>query len=144
MNKVEITGRLTKDTEIRYSQGNNTAIARNTIAVNRRGQATEGGQTADFISILAFGKTAEFLEKYGNKGVKFEIVGRIQTGSYTNKDGAKVYTTEVVVEQIEFAESKSGNAGTSAPAASQNVPDPAPDDQFMTVPDDIAEELPFN
>lgn len=140
MNKVIIIGRATKDAEIRYSQGEkSTAIARMTLAVDRRFRRDNDEQTADFISCVAFGKTAEFLEKYGRKGVKFAAEGRIQTGSYTDKEGKKVYTTDVVIEQIEFAESKSSSEG-SAPAPTPS----AGDDGFMNIPDGIEEELPFN
>lgn len=115
MNKVELSGRWTKDPEIRYTQGErSTAIARCTLAVDRRFKRDGDSQTADFINCIAFGKTAEFLEKYGRKGTKMLVVGRIQTGSYTNKDGNKVYTTEVVIEELEFAETKASHDGTSA------------------------------
>lgn len=107
-----------------------------TLAVDRRFKS-EGGDAADFISCVAFGKTAEFLEKYGFKGVKFAVEGRIQTGSFTNKEGQKVYTTDVVVENLEFAESKKSQS------ESQPAPQPSNDD-FMVIPDDIAEQLPFN
>jgi single-strand DNA-binding protein len=134
MNKVILIGRLTKDSETRYTTGAEPmAIGRFTLAVDRRG-AKEGQQTADFISCVAFGKRAEFFEKYGKKGTKFAIEGRIQTGSYTNKDGQKVYTTDVVVDQAEFAESKK----TQEPAQ----PSPA-DNGFVNVPEGIYEELPF-
>ena len=125
-------GRLTRDPEIRYSQGERSmAIARYTLAVDRRGRrGQEGGdQTADFINCVAFGKTAEFLEKFGHKGVKFIVEGRIQTGSYTNKDGVKIYTTDIVVENIEFAESK--NAGGSG------------DSGFGNIPEEMEAEMPF-
>ena len=107
MNKVILMGRLTRDAEIRYSQGESSSvIARFTLAVDRRFHRNNEDQTADFISCVAFGKTAEFLEKFGKKGVKFALEGRIQTGSYTNKDGQRVYTTDVVAENMEFAEVK--------------------------------------
>lgn len=146
MNKAILMGRLTRDAEIRYSQGENaSAIARFTLAVDRRVRRdnASGDQTADFISCVAFGKTAELLEKYGHKGTKFVLEGRIQTGSYTNKDGQRVYTTEVVVESIEFAESKSagGDGSGALGAASRND---AVGDGFMNIPDGIDEELPFN
>lgn len=149
MNKVILMGRLTRDTEIRYSQGENAmAIARFTLAVDRRKTKNSGDQqTADFISCVAFNKPAEFLEKFGHKGTKFVLEGRIQTGSYTNKDGQKVYTTDVVVESIEFAESKSsGNSAAGQGGNTQPQPSPAPagDDGFMNIPDGIDEELPFN
>lgn len=139
MNKVILIGRLCADPEVRYSQNQNqTAVARYCLAVDRRFKR-EGEQTADFISCVAFGKVAEFAEKYLRQGTKIAITGRIQTGSYTNKDGQKIYTTDVVVEDQEFAESKgasSGNGGTAPQAA-----DP---DGFMSLPDGIDEELPFN
>lgn len=135
MNKVIESGRLTKDTEITYTQGNNMAVARFSLAVDRRFKK-DGEQTADFIRCIAFGKTAEFFERFGRKGTKFLIEGRIQTGSYTNKDGQKVYTTDVVVENAEFCESKN-SSGSSA------EPQPKPDDNFMSIPNDIGEELPF-
>ena len=159
MNKLILCGRLTKDPEVRYSQGGEPmAIARYTLAVDRRRTRSNdpNEQTADFISIVAFGKAGEFAEKYLKKGTKMLITGRIQTGSYTNKDGVKVYTTEVVVEDQEFAESKnsSSNGGNydnyanSAPApASAQANDPTPaaaGDGFMNIPDGIEEELPFN
>ena len=107
MNKVILMGRLTRDPEVRYSQGEQPlAIARYSIAVDRRGRNSADGATADFINCVAFGKQGEFAEKYLHKGTKIAIIGRIQTGSYTNKDGVKVYTTDVVVEEHEFAESK--------------------------------------
>ena len=138
MNKVILLGRLTRDPEVRYSQGaQQTAIARYTIAVDRKFKR-DGEQSADFIGCVAFGKAAEFAEKYFKKGTKLAITGRIQTGSYTNKDGQKVYTTDVVIEEQEFAESKSG--GSSAPQ-------PAPADTgegFMNIPEGIDEELPFS
>ena len=148
MNKVILMGRLTRDAEIRYSQGeNSTAIARFTLAVDRRFHRDNEEQTADFISCVAFGKTAEFLEKFGKKGTKFVLEGRIQTGSYTNKDGQRVYTTEVVVEEQEFAESKASaeNNGGGYQQAAPSRPEPtqAAGDGFMNIPDAIDEELPF-
>lgn len=147
MNKVILMGRLTRDPEVRYTQGDNaSAVARFSLAVDRRFKK-DGEQTADFINCVAFGKTGEFIEKYGRKGTKFVVEGHIQTGSYTNKDGQKVYTTDVVVEQVEFAESKAasgqnGNQSSSAPTR----PEPASADSngFMNIPDSIDEELPFN
>ena len=116
MNKVIIIGRLTRDPEIKYTTGENaTATARFSLALNRRFKNKEGNYDADFINCVAFGKTAEFIEKYFTKGMAIGITGRIQTGSYTNKEGQKVYTTDVVVEETEFVESK--NKGTS-----DNVP----------------------
>ncbi len=152
MNKVILMGRLTRDPDVRYSQGESaSAVARYTLAVDRRFVRRDNpdAQTADFISCVAFGKSAEFAEKYLHKGTKIAVTGRIQTGSYTNKDGAKVYTTDVVVEDQEFAESKNaaGGAGASfgggAPSAG---PAPAPADAgdgFMNIPDGVDEELPF-
>ena len=145
MNKVILMGRLTRDPEVRYSQGENaTAVARYTLAVERRFKR-DGEQTADFIGCVAFGRAAEFAEKYLRKGVKVGVTGRIQTGSYTNKDGQKVYTTDVVIEEQEFAESKSANAEAagSAPAGAP-APSAAVGDGFMNIPDGIDEELPFN
>lgn len=155
MNKVILMGRLTRDPEIRYSQGEqSTAIARYTLAVDRRFGKNNGQdqQTADFIGCVAFGRSAEFAEKYLRKGLKLVVTGRIQTGSYTNREGQKVYTTDVVVEDQEFAESKSASAGAGtdhnyggggfAPA---DRPSPsAAGDGFMNIPDGIDEELPFN
>ncbi len=150
MNKVILMGRLTRDPEVRYSQGeSSTAVARYTLAVDRRFVRNNGGdqQTADFINCVSFGRTAEFAEKYFHKGIKIAVTGRIQTGSYTNRDGQKVYTTEVVVEEQEFAESKNANSdqfggGYSAPA--QRPAPSAAGDGFMNIPDGIDEELPFN
>ena len=145
MNKVILMGRLTREPEIRYSQGENlTAIARYSLAVDRRYNKEQ--QSADFISCVAFGKNAEFAEKYLRKGTKICVVGRIQTGSYTNNNGAKVYTTDVVVEEHEFAESKGSQESNNQ--ASQNNYAPGPsytgNDGFMNIPDGIDEELPFN
>ena len=141
MNKVILMGRLTRDPDVRYSQGEQaTAIARFSLAVDRKFKR-DGDQTADFIGCIAFGKLGEFAEKYLRKGTKVVVTGRIQTGSYTNKDGQKVYTTDVVVEECEFAESKNsanGNSSQSAPAPS------SAGDGFMNIPDGIDEELPFN
>ena len=142
MNKVILMGRLTRDPEVRYSQGENAlAIARYTLAVDRR-KNSNGEQEADFISCVAMGKNGEFAEKYLRKGTKLVVSGRIQTGSYTNKDGVKVYTTDVFIESQEFAESKSSGSGeTAAPAT---APQQASGDGFMNIPDGIDEELPFN
>ena len=153
MNKVILMGRLTRDPEVRYSQGEQaTAIARYTLAVDRRFRREGDQQTADFIGCVAFGRQGEFAEKYLRKGTKIAITGRIQTGSYTNKDGQKVYTTDVVVEDQEFAESKAvsdANAGSFRAAAPSPAPAPATPvsdagDGFMNIPDGIDEELPFN
>lgn len=143
MNKVILMGRLTRDPEVRYSTGENaTAIARYSLAVDRRFKR-DGEPTADFINCVVFGKGAEFAEKYLQKGTKIAVVGRIQTGSYTNKDGVKVYTTDVIVEEQEFAESKSASENnTKEPAPRQNR---GSEDGFMNIPDGIDnEELPFN
>ncbi len=139
MNKVILMGRLCADPEVRYAQNQNqTAVARYRLAVDRRFKR-EGEQTADFIGCVAFGKAAEFAEKYLRQGTKIAITGRIQTGSYTNRDGQKIYTTDVVVEEQEFAESKSARAGNGGAA-----PQAADPDGFMSLPDGIDEELPFN
>ena len=153
MNKVILVGRLTRDPEVRYSQGENTmAIARYTIAVNRRFKR-EGDPEADFIRCAVFGRAAEFAEKYFRQGLRIAISGRIQTGSYTNKDGVRVYTTEVIVEEQEFAESRAeseANRGSfqynNAPASQAPASAPSMDagDGFMNIPDGIDEELPFN
>ncbi|HEX3021759.1 MAG TPA: single-stranded DNA-binding protein [Lachnospiraceae bacterium] len=146
MNKVILMGRLTRDPEVRYSQGEGSlAIARYTIAVDRRFKRDGDQQTADFINCVSFGKTAEFAEKYYRQGTKVLVTGRIQTGSYTNKDGQKVYTTEVVVEEQEFAESKA-SAGDSGSYQQTARPEPsqAVGDGFMNIPDGIDEELPFS
>ena len=145
MNKVILMGRLTRDPEVRYSQGESAnAVARYTLAVDRRFKR-EGDATADFISCVCFGKLAEFAEKYLRQGVKIAVTGRIQTGSYTNKDGVRVYTTDVVVEEQEFAESKAASASNSGYQASPS-PSPSADigDGFMNIPDGIDEELPFS
>ncbi len=148
MNKVILMGRLTRDPEVRYSQGENaTAVARYSLAVDRRFRR-DGEPTADFINCVAFGRQAEFAERYLRQGTKIAVTGRIQTGSYTNRDGAKVYTTDIVVEEQEFAESKAAG-GNAAPANNyQASPAPSPSndigDGFMNIPDGIDEELPFN
>ena len=159
MNKVILMGRLTRDPDVRYSAGDSTqSFARYTLAVDRRmrrdAQSTDQ-QTADFISCVAFGRSAEFAEKYLHQGMKVVVTGRIQTGSYVNRDGQKVYTTDVVVEDQEFAESKTVSERTassySAPAGAREAerPEPAaasaaPADGFMNIPEGIDEELPFN
>ena len=145
MNKVVLVGRLTRDPEVRYSQGDNaTAVARYTLAVDRRFRR-DGEPTADFIPCVVFGRSAEFAEKYFHQGLKVVVTGRIQTGSYTNRDGNKVYTTDVVVEDQEFAESKAAsqaNGNNYTPARPE--PSAASGDGFMNIPDGIDEELPFN
>lgn len=144
MNKVILVGRLTRDPEVRYTQGENqTAIARYTLAVDRRFKR-DGEPTADFINCVVFGKSAEFAEKYFRQGLRVAISGRITTGSYTNKDGIKVYTTEVTVEDQEFAESKAESEANKT-SNQQSVPTNASSgDGFINVPDGIPEELPFN
>ncbi len=140
MNKVILMGRLTRDPEVRYSQSENSlAIARYTLAVDRRFKR-DNEQSADFISCVAFGKTAEFAERYLKQGTKICVTGRIQTGSYTNKDGVKVYTTEVVAEEVEFAESKNSNDSFQADRPSPNA---VVGDGFMSIPEGIEDELPF-
>ena len=144
MNKVILMGRLTRDPEVRYGAGeNSTAVARYTIAVDRRFKRG-GEQSADFIGCVAFGRNAEFAEKYLRQGTKIVLTGRIQTGSCTNRDGQKVYTTDIIVEEQEFAESKTaaGNGGQnnySRPSAATSDTD-----GFMTIPDGIDDELPFS
>ena len=161
MNKVVLVGRLTRDPEVRYSQGDSaTAVARYTLAVDRRFRR-DGEPTADFIPCVIFGRSAEFAEKYFHQGMRVSISGRIQTGSYTNKDGQKVYTTDVVVEEQDFAESKAAASSYTggyqqqggyanapepqvAPApTSRPAPSEAVSDGFMTIPEGIEEELPF-
>ena len=138
MNKVILVGRLCDEPEIRYSQGENaTCVARYRLAVNRRFNK-DGEQQADFINCIAFGKLGEFAEKYLHKGTKIAVTGRIQTGSYTNKDGQKVYTTDVVVEEQEFCESKSSNQSQQNERLQQSS------DDFMKIPDGIEDSLPFN
>lgn len=145
MNKVILIGRLTRDPDVRYSQGDNAmAIARYSLAVDRRFSRNEEN-SADFINCVAFGKNGEFAEKYLKKGTKIAVTGRIQTGSYTNKDGQKVYTTEVVAEEHEFVESKgsSNNDGGSYSNNNQRSNASNAGDGFMDIPDGIDEELPF-
>lgn len=141
MNKVILMGRLTRDPDIRYTQPNSaqeqTCIARYSLAVNRRFNR-DGEQKVDFISCVAFGRQAEFAEKYLRKGTKIALTGRIQTGSYTNRDGQKVYTTDVVIEEQEFAESK------AVAQTTQQNPAPVSEDGFMEIPDGLEEELPFS
>lgn len=157
MNKVILMGRLTRDPEVRYSQGEQAmAVARFTLAVDRRFRRDGDQQTADFISCVAFGKTGEFIERYCHQGTKLVVDGRIQTGSYTNRDGVKVYTTDVVVENAEFAESKaaaSSNGGGYQMQGGNDVgyqssrPEPisAAGDGFMNIADGVEDEgLPFN
>ena len=138
MNKAILMGRLTRDPEVRYTNGANgqMAVAKYTIAVDRRGSNNE----ADFIGVTAFGKAGEFAEKYLKKGMKVLVTGHIQTGSYTNKDGQKVYTTDVIAEDQEFTESKSAQNGNNQQEPAQSVPDA---DGFMNIPEGIDEDLPF-
>ena len=165
MNKAILVGRLTRDPEVRYSQGgeNSLAIARYTLAVDRRFRRNNDNnvQNADFIGCVAFGRSAEFAEKYFRQGLKVVVTGRIQTGSYMNKEGQKVYTTDVVVEEQDFAESKAAASSytggyqqqggyqsapepQAAPApTSRPAPSEAVSDGFMTIPEGIEEELPF-
>ena len=149
MNKVVLIGRLVRDPEVRYSQNDTSmAIARFSLAVDRRGRSNNpDGQTADFISCVAFGRTAEFIEKYFTKGNRIGVYGHIQTGSYTNKDGARVYTTDVVVDEAEFVESRGDGAGNAGSGFTAPAPSQAPasnDGGFMNIPDGIDEDLPFN
>ena len=146
MNKVILMGRLTRDPDVRYTtEENPLAIARYTLAVDRRFHK-DGEATADFISCVVFGRAAEFAEKYFRQGLKITISGRIQTGSYTNREGQKVYTTEIVVEEQEFAESKSAASGeTAAYTPSRPEPSAVAGDGFMNIPDGVEDEgLPFN
>lgn len=141
MNKVILMGRLTRDPEVRYSQGDNaSAVARYTLAVDRKYNREQ--QSADFINCVAFGRAAEFAERYLRQGTKIAITGHIQTGSYTNRDGQKVYTTDIIIEEQEFAESK----GSTQTSSNQPAPTPRGDigDGFMNIPDGIDEELPFS
>lgn len=150
MNKVILMGRLTRDPEVRYSQGERTmAIARYSLAVDRRGRRSQEGaeQTADFINCVAFDRAGEFAEKYFRQGMRVLVSGRIQTGSYVNKDGQKVYTTDVIIEDQEFADSKgsSGDGGGGYQATSRPAPSSAIGDGFMNIPDGVEDEgLPFN
>lgn len=134
MNKVIMIGRLIRDPEVRVSSGDTaTTVARYSLAVDRKFKR-DGDQTADFINCVAFGKSGEFAEKYLHKGMKIAIVGRLQSGNYTNKEGQKVYTTDIIVEEHEFVEAKSHQEAPTGEAIS---------DQFMKIPDSISEELPF-
>ena len=142
MNRVILMGRLTRDPEVRYTQGNEPmAVARYTLAVDRRVRRQDGNeQTADFINIVAFRKAGEFAEKYFRQGMRVLVAGRIQTGSYTNKDGQRIYTTDVIVDEQEFADAKRDGADPSHFAASSQY-----DDGFMNIPVGVEDEgLPFN
>lgn len=139
MNKVILMGRLTRDPEVRYSQGENaTAVARYTLAVDRR-YKRKGDASADFINCVAFGKSAEIAEKYFYQGIKIAITGRIQTGSYTNREGRKIYTTDIFIEEQEFAESKAASNENK-----KSEPSAVDEEGFMNVPDGYDETLPFN
>lgn len=145
MNSVQLVGRFTRDPDIRYTDGG-LSVARFTLAVDRAYKKDNEQNNTDFISCVAFGKSAEFIEKYFYKGNRIGLNGRIQTGNYTNKDGVKVYTTDVVAEHVEFVESKaSSNASTGGNPGQENgsLPDATGSDGFMSIPDDIDEELPF-
>lgn len=142
MNSVQLVGRLTRDPEVRYSDGG-TTVARFTLAVDRR-LKKEGGDNADFIKCVAFGKTAEFLEKWFRKGERLGLTGHIQTGSYVNQEGTKIYTTDVVVENAEFVESKGASSGGGEPQQRQAQTGDI-GDGFMNIPDDLEDDsLPFN
>lgn len=144
MNNVQLVGRFTRDPEIRYANSG-TSIARFTLAVDRV-YKSEGGPDADFISCIAFGKTAEFVERYFHKGQRIGLIGRIQTGNYTKEDGTKVYTTDIVAERVEFVENKAthGNEQHENGGFSNHVDNDGISDGFMNIPDGIDEELPFN
>lgn len=145
MNKVNLIGRLTADPEVRYTQGDQPmCIASYRLAVERRGKKVEGQQNADFISIKAFGKGGEFAEKYLHKGMKVAVSGHIQTGSYTNRDGQKVYTTDVIADEQEFCENKAANDVAQNTAPKETQKETPPIDDFMSIPNGIDEELPFN
>ena len=150
MNKVILMGRLTRDPEVRYSSGERSmAIARYTLAVDRRGRRSEGSeQTADFLPCVAFDKAGEFAEKYFRQGMRVLISGRIQTGSYTNKEGQKVYTTDVIIEDQEFADSKNSSGGSTSSGYNESFrpsPENASSEGFMNIPDGVDDEgLPFN
>ena len=145
MNKVNLIGRLTADPEVRYTQGDQPmCIASYRIAVERRGKKVEGQQNADFISIKAFGKGGEFAEKYLHKGMKVAVSGHIQTGSYTRQDGQKVYTTDVIADEQEFCENKAANDVAQNTAPKETQKEKPPIDDFMSIPNGIDEELPFN
>ena len=145
MNKVTLMGRLTTDPEVRYTQEDQPmCIASYRLAVERRGKKVEGQQNADFISINAFGKGGEFAEKYLHKGMKVAVSGHIQTGSYTRQDGQKVYTTDVIADEQEFCESKAANDTAQNYTPKETQKEKPPIDDFMSIPNGIDEELPFN
>lgn len=147
MNKVILVGRLTRDPEVRYPQNDSqAAVARYTLAVDRRFKR-DNEPTADFIPCVVFGRLGEFAEKYFHQGMRISVSGHIQTGSYTNKDGARVYTTEVIVEEQEFAESKAESEENRRTTRQQEKPEETPDiapDGFMNIPEGLEEELPFD
>lgn len=151
MNKVILIGRLARDPEVRYNPDNTISVARYSLAVDRAFKR-EGEPSADFLSCVAFGRAGEFAEKYLRKGIKIAVVGRLQTGSYTNRDGVKVYTTDIIIEQQEFAESKASSERASGPAptnytgSSADLPAAGDEysDGFMNIPDSIEEDLPFH
>jgi single-strand DNA-binding protein len=144
MNVAVLMGRLTKNPDVRYSQGpEQKATARFTLAVDRR-YRSDDGPTADFISCVAFGKTAEFIEKYFRKGMKMSVSGRIQTGSYTNKEGQRIFTTDVVCNEVEFVEKKAAGDGSESQAAGDVQNGKTDDDGFMNIPDALDDSLPFS
>lgn len=144
MNAAVLMGRLTRDPDVRYTQGpEQKAVARFTLAVDRRIRS-ENGPSADFISCVAFGKAAEFIEKYFRKGMKMGVTGRIQTGSYTNREGQKVYTTDVVCTEVEFVEKKAAGDGSTPAAGTEPQYGPEDEDGFMNIPDSLDDNLPFS
>ena len=144
MNRVILIGRLTRDPDITFANNNEkTCIARYTLAVDRR-YVKEGGQETDFIPCVCFGKSAEWADRYLRKGIKMAVTGRIQTGSYTNKDGIKVYTTDIMVEDQEFAESKSASQERQEDTSSSEPTQGKANEGFMMVDNDVEDELPFN
>lgn len=144
MNKVILLGNLTRDPEIRYSQGEKQmAVARFSLAVNRR-FAKDGETNADFLNCTAFGKTAEFVEKYFRQGSRMSLVGRIENNNYTNKNGEKVYSFQIMVEEVEFAERKSAQSNNQTQNQNQPAQTNGSDDDFMNIPDGIEDGLPFN
>lgn len=144
MNKVILLGNLTRDPEIRYSQGEKQiAVARFSLAVNRR-FANDGETNADFFNCTAFGKIAEFVEKYFRQGSRMSLVGRIENNNYTNKNGEKVYSVQIMVEEVEFAERKSSQSNNQTQNQNQPAQTNGGDDDFMNIPDGIEDGLPFN
>ena len=144
MNKVILLGNLTRDPEIRYSQGEKQiAVARFSLAVNRK-FANDGETNADFLNCTAFGKTAEFIENYFRQGSRMSLVGRIENNNYTNKNGEKVYSVQIMVEEVEFAERKSAQSNNQTKNQNQPAQTNGGDDDFMNIPDGIEHGLPFN